>query len=258
MKTTTRGGLIDGDIILHPTSKRSACMSVGLRMSAVKFAKIFLFGDSITQQSFSPGGWGARVADHFQRRADVLNRGFSGYNSDWAKPILRQLLVSREQADVVTILLGSNDAVKEGQLQHVPLDRYSQNLREILEYIGQFGIPTVLLTPPPVCDRRLCEQAHLDWPLDRENERTSLYAKVALEIGMERAVDTIDLYSAMVKEPDYHKYLSDGLHLNAAGGKFVAELVIPKIEPHLQKQKSVFPDWNDPELPQFLHVLSRK
>ena len=213
-------------------------------ISDKKFAQIILFGDSLTQQSFSPGGWGARVADHFQRRADVLNRGLSGYNSDWAKFILPCLLTSREQADVITVLLGSNDAVKEGLTKHVPLTRYGQNLREILEYIASFGIAAVLLTPPPVCDRRLCDRAN-DRPLDRENERTSLYAKVALEIGMERAVDTIDLYSAMVKEPEYHKYLSDGLHLNAAGGKFLAELVIPKLELHLQKQKIVFPDWKD-------------
>lgn len=54
-----------------------------------------LFGDSITQQSFSPGGWGARTADYFVRKVrrsahsshatltvprclqlDIYNRGF--------------------------------------------------------------------------------------------------------------------------------------------------------------------------------------
>lgn len=43
--------------------------------------RIVLFGDSITQQSFSCGGWGARMADAYQRKADVLNRGYSGYNT---------------------------------------------------------------------------------------------------------------------------------------------------------------------------------
>ena len=214
-------------------------------LGADKFAKIFLFGDSLTQQSFSPGGWGARVADHFQRRADVLNRGFTGYNTGWAKAILPRLLASREQADVITVLLGSNDAVKEGEYQHVPLDRYAQNLRDILEYVAPLGIPVVLLTPPPVCDRALCEQANISWPLNRENERTSLYAKAALSVGVEKSVDTVDLYSAMVKEPAYHKYLSDGLHFNAAGGQFLAELVIPKLELHLCNQKSVLPHWED-------------
>lgn len=30
--------------------------------------RILLFGDSITQQSFGPGGWGARLADAYQRK----------------------------------------------------------------------------------------------------------------------------------------------------------------------------------------------
>jgi len=44
-------------------------------------SRIILFGDSITQFSFDPdmGGWGIHIANRYQRRADVLNRGFSGW-----------------------------------------------------------------------------------------------------------------------------------------------------------------------------------
>ena len=72
---------------------------------ATKFARILLFGDSLTQYSFAPqdGGWGAVIADYFQRRADVVNRGFSGYNTEWAKFILPKLLLSKDQADVVVV-----------------------------------------------------------------------------------------------------------------------------------------------------------
>ena len=30
--------------------------------------RFVLFGDSITQQSFAPGGWGARLADEYARK----------------------------------------------------------------------------------------------------------------------------------------------------------------------------------------------
>jgi lysophospholipase L1-like esterase len=53
--------------------------------------RIILFGDSITQGSFSVGGWGARLQDHYQRRADVLCRGYSGYNTRWALHLLDDL-----------------------------------------------------------------------------------------------------------------------------------------------------------------------
>eukprot|EP00551_Chaetoceros_affinis_P005088 CAMPEP_0203675182 /NCGR_PEP_ID=MMETSP0090-20130426/19281_1 /ASSEMBLY_ACC=CAM_ASM_001088 /TAXON_ID=426623 /ORGANISM="Chaetoceros affinis, Strain CCMP159" /LENGTH=373 /DNA_ID=CAMNT_0050541291 /DNA_START=16 /DNA_END=1137 /DNA_ORIENTATION=+ len=50
-----------------------------------KRGKIILLGDSITQMSFSAtlSGWGSYVADVYQRRCDVYNRGMSGYNTDW-------------------------------------------------------------------------------------------------------------------------------------------------------------------------------
>jgi len=50
---------------------------------------IVLFGDSLTQMSWNPelGGIGARVADLYARKLDVLNRGYSGYNTDWALPV---------------------------------------------------------------------------------------------------------------------------------------------------------------------------
>lgn len=47
---------------------------------------VVLFGDSLTQFSFSEGGWGAGMADAYQRRADVLNRGLSGYNTRCGGP----------------------------------------------------------------------------------------------------------------------------------------------------------------------------
>ena len=72
---------------------------------------IVLFGDSLTQMSWKPelGGIGARVAgvsslfdvslvidlsllvDLYARKLDVLNRGYSGYNTDWALPVLKQV-----------------------------------------------------------------------------------------------------------------------------------------------------------------------
>jgi hypothetical protein len=36
---------------------------------------IVLFGDSITEGSFDVGGWGARLAHEYARKADVVNRG---------------------------------------------------------------------------------------------------------------------------------------------------------------------------------------
>lgn len=47
-----------------------------------------MFGDSITQQSFAPGGLGQALADDYQRRMDIVNRGYGGYNSLWGLEVV--------------------------------------------------------------------------------------------------------------------------------------------------------------------------
>ena len=53
---------------------------------------IVLFGDSITQQGFgwtgAAAGWASLLARDYSRRADVLNRGFSGYSTRMALDLL--------------------------------------------------------------------------------------------------------------------------------------------------------------------------
>ena len=77
-------------------------------------ARFVLFGDSITQGSFSVGGWGARLADHYARRADVLNRGYSGYNTRWALELLPHVLPAAPAPatppTLVTVFFGANDS----------------------------------------------------------------------------------------------------------------------------------------------------
>jgi hypothetical protein len=40
-----------------------------------------LYGASMTQFSFELGGWGAALADLYSRKADILLRGYSGWNT---------------------------------------------------------------------------------------------------------------------------------------------------------------------------------
>lgn len=71
------------------------------------------FGDSITQRGFS-SGWTSLLADAYQRRADVINRGYSGYNSRWALHLLDHVFpqptASVPPPRLATIFFGANDA----------------------------------------------------------------------------------------------------------------------------------------------------
>ena len=71
------------------------------------------FGDSITQRGFAPGGWLSLLADTYVRRADVVNRGYSGYNSRWALPLLDRafpLGAAAAPPALATVWFGANDA----------------------------------------------------------------------------------------------------------------------------------------------------
>ena len=66
------------------------------------------------------------------RKCDVVMRGFSGYNTRWAKLILERCVPKEMLSEVVmaTVFLGANDAgLKESSVQFVPLEDYSENLK---------------------------------------------------------------------------------------------------------------------------------
>ena len=217
-----------------------------------KRAKIILFGDSITQMSFSATdcGWGAWIADRYQRRADVLNRGFSGYNSEW---FLRFASTDEGKADlfdhdnvkIVTIFFGANDA-SDSELnarQHVPLDRYKSNINEIVKLARHnFGeeVNIILIAPPPVChEGRLQFQKEkykerATGKLERTLELSGKYGKALNEVAEELGLPCLDVWSKMQDSSSstqpWQHYLSDGLHLSASGNKFVGKALIDLID----------------------------
>merc|ERR1711981_1285782 len=98
-----------------------------------------LLGDSITQQSFGIGGWGSRLSGELTRNIDIINRGYSGYNTkhihlnlDKIFPAQFQASISPNKIAFMTIFLGANDAclpetVDGKQVQHASVEDYSQN-----------------------------------------------------------------------------------------------------------------------------------
>lgn len=86
--------------------------------NASKRPKILLLGDSLTQTSFE--GWGSGLAQRYQRRADVLNRGMSGYNTRWFLEYAKDNGIWEELGVVrlITIWFGANDASLEKHNPH--------------------------------------------------------------------------------------------------------------------------------------------
>ena len=218
--------------------------------------KILLIGDSITQYSFSPQhrGWGAGLADWYQRTADVVNRGYSGYNTRWVRQSLGHILPTARGEDyaLVTVFLGANDAVDggagdgdawvgQGQDQHVPVAEYAANVGAIVDAVRAAcpAAAVLLITPPPV------DQAQ--WP-NRSIPLVRQYRNALLAVAAERGTLSLDLWSPSTRTAlDTHgavvttgtiapvalEDMHDGLHLGGTGNDKVLWGIQAVVRAHL-------------------------
>lgn len=174
-------------------------------------------------------GWAALLTRDYQaaHRADVINRGFGGYNSRWMRQelggLLKSLPSAPESVAAVTILLGSNDQAMPPDGAAVPLDEYRENLLAITAELKR-QLPTAvlfLLTPPPA-DGGAVRQfftAHTKGIYNgggRSAERIAPYAQVAREVAEAAGVTCVDLHQALLGE-NWQKLLADGLHFTGDG-----------------------------------------
>lgn len=124
--------------------------------------QIICFGDSITQKAFGPHGWATYISENLQRRVDVINRGYSGYNSALGVEVLEYVFDpgSMPAPSLVTVFFGANDAVLPGHefsKQHVSVEDYGKNLKFIVNFIRSSFTPVpdiCLIAPPPVGEKQ--------------------------------------------------------------------------------------------------------
>jgi len=204
------------------------------KMILVDRPSALLFGDSITQwgEIYLPAtkkendiiaaGWISLLRNRFSRRFDLVNRGYSGYNSRWAVCIANRVFTADEYV-FVTIFFGANDAAYKEQnpKQSVPLNEYKRNIRYLVARAKSKTKHVIIIAPPPVDSKK--------WP-DRSNENVDAFASAAMEVAEDSGCDFINLYEIMNKSRKPFAFLSDGLHLNAEGQSLLARKVIECVD----------------------------
>uniref|UniRef100_A0A8C6ZPT5 Isoamyl acetate-hydrolyzing esterase 1 homolog n=1 Tax=Nothoprocta perdicaria TaxID=30464 RepID=A0A8C6ZPT5_NOTPE len=161
-----------------------------------------------TQHCFQDQGWGATLANRLVRKCDVVNRGFSGYNTRWAKLILPRLIsksAGAESTVAVTIFFGANDsALKDlNPKQHVPLEEYAANLKSMVQYLKSVDITEdriILITPPPLQESAWEKECLAKGDkLNRRNSVTGEYAKACVQVARDCGTAVVDLWTLMQK-----------------------------------------------------------
>ncbi|KAJ3116939.1 hypothetical protein HDU96_008339 [Phlyctochytrium bullatum] len=211
--------------------------------------QFLLFGDSLTQQGYDAHrhGWVALLSDCYIRKAELRNRGFSGYNTRWLKPLLKEILSEFEDGQLLlmTVWAGANDAVvpEANAHQAVPLSEFKDNLSQMLQTAKSLHprVKIVVITPPPVDAEAWGEHCkNNNRPADRTLERTSVYKDACLQVAEEIAgafpgdiamLDTFKMLdidtstSAERVKEKLRKVFYDGLHFNALGNDTVGDAV---------------------------------
>ncbi|PKS11906.1 hypothetical protein jhhlp_001200 [Lomentospora prolificans] len=250
------------------------------------YPQIVLFGDSLMQGT-------AEVQDGFSllgelqhrviRRYDVVNRGFSGYNTANALKLLPEIFAPASdhapRIEYFFVLLGANDAVipLPTTTQAVAIDKYKENLKKIVTHpIITSHKPKIFIIPPPPLDeihasRRDIENGHPQGT--RTAKVSAAYSETAREVAREVGVEIVDLYKAIMdkaieltpgfdggagdvlgtpecgKQGGLELLLKDGLHMNGHAYRVFYEILKPKVEgdwakaPEEERAGYVFPDW---------------
>ncbi|KAF2105940.1 SGNH hydrolase-type esterase domain-containing protein [Lophiotrema nucula] len=242
---------------------------------AVQYDQFFLFGDSITQQSFDQErgfGFSAALQHYYIRRLDVVNRGHNGYTSRQALKVLPLIIPSPSQARIrfFVLFFGANDASLPNaeNKQHVPLEEYKDNLKKIVTHplVTAHNPRVILVAPPPVNE-------HLFEPVNRVATGTRQYAEAVVELGKELDVPVVNLWNAFMAKTGWEaekwkigdpipgslnaapndglvELMYDGLHFNPSGYDLFFQEVKSLIENKFPDQTAenlpmVLPAWND-------------
>ncbi|GAA4444097.1 SGNH/GDSL hydrolase family protein [Novipirellula rosea] len=193
-------------------------------------AKVVCFGDSITKRGYSD--FLAPLLG-----VDAINAGVGGNTTTQALRRMNQDVLSKHP-DVVVIFFGTNDSRVDSAKVHVPLDRYSANLHEMIDACQKQQAQVVLCTVPPINhepyftrhDKAVFDRAG---GLDRLLQQ---YREAALQVARERMVAVVDLNQILLDEPNWLS--SDGVHPTPEGVEILAKHIGKAVRPLIAaKQK---------------------
>jgi isoamyl acetate esterase len=187
-------------------------------------------GDSITERGYKPNGWCQRLMQKYGIKADFLNRGFSGYNTEILLPLMEDLTKDIQHASVITLMMGSNDA-SEG-FQNVSLDNYFSNLTKMVQILKKncSNAEIILISSPPVDESR---------ELQRKVDTLQKYSEMAEKVSKEEKVYFLNLWETMQMQMKWEDFLEDGLHMEESGDEFIflemntfISINLPKLHPN--------------------------
>eukprot|EP01066_Platyproteum_vivax_P004814 Platyproteum_vivax@DN16184_c0_g1_i1.p1 len=199
---------------------------------------ILLFGDTVIANSINVNrGWGSQLGNSYSRKADMLIRGYPGYNSRMCSKIAKRVFksVNALVAGACTSLLfavfciGSVDSLSPHHPIHIDVREYCKYMQRMVENFRAIfpHTPMVLLSPPPV------------HPQNQKSTNGFVQAYAAALNQLKNSINTdgvvINLMQDMqrTEATQWPKYLQDDINFSESGHDFVFMLVMSAVQ-HLR------------------------
>ena len=223
--------------------------SLGIALLAAKDSPlkkgelIAFFGDSITAAGAGKGGYcrlinNAITANRPKLEVNAIYAGISGHKVPNLQGRLDRDVLSKKPT-VVFIYIGINDVWHSQNGQGTPKDKYEAGLRDLIAKITATGATVVLATPSVIGEVP-----------DGSNKLDSMleeYAAISRKVAADTKTEMCDLRKAFIEhlkknnpKKEHRGILtSDGVHLNPAGNRFVANLCAKAIVAALKKRNVI-------------------
>lgn len=201
---------------------------ITLVASRLKPKRVVFFGDSITQAGVNPGGYITRIGDSLpSSKYELIGAGVGG-NKVYDLYLRLEEAVLQKKPDVVVIYVGINDVWhKQTSGTGTDYDKFIKFYQALITKIRANGSEIIVCTPTVIGEKVGGANA-MDADLDK-------YAAAIRSLAKENNLPLCDLRALFV---EYEKnnntnnlekgiLTTDGVHLNAAGNKLVADNLLP-------------------------------
>lgn len=200
-----------------------------LSMKVQKPTKVILFGDSITQAGVKPGGY-ITLMQQADKNYEFIGAGIGG-NKVYDLYLRMEEDVLAKKPDAVVIYVGVNDVWhKQSSQTGTDPDKFVAFYTAMIKKMQAAGIQVIVCTPAVIGERT-------DFTNAQDGDLNS-YSNIIRKIAKQYNCGLVDLRQEFLKynlsnNPENKEsgiLTTDRVHLNPAGNKLVADLMLEAIK----------------------------
>ena len=204
--------------------------------------RIVFLGDSITQAGVRPKGYVTLVrndlnARHAELKLTVIGAGISGHKVPDCQKRLERDVISKKPT-IVLIYIGINDVWHWNNNRGTKREDFESGLHDLIKRCNDAGARVILCTPTMIGEKT-----------DGSNKFDEIleeYSAISRKVAKETKSQMLDLRKKFVEHLKKHNpdqktrgvLTGDGVHLNDAGNRFLADSVLEALGSKAAAEKS--------------------